>query len=122
MENRLPVLWTYGVETGKISRQKLVDLYATSPAKNTGIDHCKGRIAVGYDADMVIFDPAWRGIMSAQRSLHGVDFTPYEGMEQKGRPRQVLLRGEIIVDNGEYVGEGVPGRQVKGKPYGNSYR
>lgn len=122
MENRLPVLWTYGVETGKISRQKLVDLYATAPAKNTGIDHCKGRLAVGYDADIVIFDPAWRGVMSAQRSLHGVDFTPYEGMEQKGRPHQVLLRGELIVDNGAYVGEAVPGRQVKGKPYGNSYR
>lgn len=122
LENRLAVLWTYGVVPGKISRQKLVDIYSTTPAKNNGIDHRKGHIAVGYDADLVLFDPQWRGTMSAERSLHGVDFTPYEGMPQIGRPDKVFLRGNLIVENGEYTGEGIKGKQVKGKPYGLAYR
>jgi dihydropyrimidinase len=122
LENRLAVLWTYGVETGKISRQKLVDIFAASPAKNNGIDYCKGRIAAGYDADLIIFDPKWKGKMTIDRSLHGVDFTPYEGMEQIGRPDKVFLRGELIVENGKYIGDDVKGLQVKGRPFGLCYR
>lgn len=122
LENRLAVLWTYGVETGKISRQKLVEIFSTTPAKNNGIDYRKGHIATGYDADLVIFDPKWTGKITIDRSLHGVDFTPYEGMDQIGRPDRVLLRGEVIVENGEYIGEDVKGRQVKGRPFGLCYR
>ena len=85
MENRLAVLWTYGVEKNRITRQKLVDLYSTTPARINGIAHRKGDIAVGYDADIVLFDPAWKGTMSNQNSLQGVDYSPYEGMEQIGR-------------------------------------
>lgn len=60
--------------------------------------------------------------MTIKRSLHGVDFTPYEGMPQIGRPDKVLLRGQIIVENGEYTGQAVKGRHVKGKPFGLCYR
>ena len=122
MENRLAVLWTYGVETGKISRQKLVEIYSAAPAANCGIDYCKGSIAPGYDADLVIFDPKWRGTMSIENSLHGVDYSPYEGMQQSGWPDKVLLRGKVIAEKGRYTGGGFRGRQVKGRPFGRCYR
>src|SRR5699024_10689247 len=57
LENRLPMLWTYGVEAGKITRSELVDYYAASPARNNGIDHRKGYLSPGYDADIVIYNP-----------------------------------------------------------------
>ena len=57
----MEVLWTYGVEAGKISRQKLVDIFSSTPAKNNGLFPRKGSLSVGADADIVIFDPAYRG-------------------------------------------------------------
>ncbi len=122
MEHRLAILWTYGVETGRITKQKLVELFATEPARNTGIDYCKGHIAIGYDADLVVFDPAWKGVITNERSLQGVDYTPYEGMEQIGRVEKVFLRGEQIVDGGEYMGSAVKGTHVKGRPFGATYK
>ncbi len=122
MEHRLAILWTYGVETGRITKQKLVELFATEPARNTGIDYCKGHIAIGYDADLVVFDPTWKGVITNERSLQGVDYTPYEGMEQIGRVEKVFLRGEQIVDGGEYMGTAVKGTHVKGRPFGATYK
>ncbi len=122
MENRLAILWTYGVEKNRISKQKLVDLFSSAPARNTGLDHCKGHIGIGYDADLVVFDPAWKGIISNANSLQGVDFTPYEGMEQIGRAEKVFLRGEMIVDKGAYIGGAVKGKRVKSKPFGETYK
>jgi dihydropyrimidinase len=122
LENRLTVLWTYGVEEGKISKQKLVELYATNPAKNNGLDHCKGFIEVGYDADIVIYDPEYRGTFSNEKSLHGIDYCTYEGMEQKGQVETVLLRGQVVVKNSEYCGQKGQGQLIFGKPYGSMYR
>jgi len=122
MENRLAILWTYGVEKNLISRQKLVDLFATTPAKINGISHRKGHVGVGYDADVVIFNPDWRGIISNENSLQGVDYSPYEGMEQIGKVEKVFLRGKLIVDNGHYVGEKGQGELIKGKPFGLMYQ
>ena len=68
LQNRLNILWTYGVEEGRISRSRLVDLYATSPAKVNGLDR-KGRLAPGFDADIVIFDPEYRGTISYKTNL-----------------------------------------------------
>ncbi|AHM57199.1 D-hydantoinase [Peptoclostridium acidaminophilum DSM 3953] len=121
LENRLAVLWTYGVEKNKISRQKLVDIFATTPAKINGIADRKGHIAVGYDADIVIFNPEYKGVMTNETCLHNVDYSPYEGMEQIGRVEKVFLRGNQIVECGKYVGNGVKGELVKGKAYGLCY-
>ncbi len=85
VQYRLEVLWTYGVETAKITRQKFVDIVSTAPAKFNGLFPKKGHIGVGSDADIAIFDPAWEGTFSAEDSLEGVDFTVYEGMNKKGR-------------------------------------
>lgn len=122
LQNRLAILWTYGVETGKITRQKLVDIYASRPARNNGLDYCKGFIEVGYDADIVIYDPNYTGVISNNDSFHGVDYSPYEGMTQKGKVDTVFLRGSEVVKNGEYIGNKGDGKLIKGKPFGTMYR
>jgi len=122
LQNRLAVLWTYGVEAGKISRQKLVELFAANPAKNNGMYPRKGMIGIGSDADLVIFDPQWQGVMTVGDMLHGVDYCSYEGMAQKGRVEKVLLRGRLILDDANYIGKAGDGVLVKGAPFGASYQ
>lgn len=120
LQNRLNVLWTYGVCEGKISRSRLVDLYATMPARINGLTE-KGALATGYDADVVIFDPEYRGIISVDTNLEDVDYCPFEGFEQKGRAEQVFLRGNKIVEDGKYIGTKGQGKFVPGKPFGAAY-
>lgn len=120
VQNRINALWTYGVCTGKLSKQRFVDLIATSPARINGLT-AKGRIEAGCDADIVIFDPDYRGVFSVKNSLEGVDYCTMEGMEQKGRPDTVLLRGNVVVENGQYVGKAGNGKFVPGAPYGSAY-
>lgn len=121
VQDRLAILWTYGVEKGRISRQKLVDLFATTPAKNNGLDYRKGHIGIGYDADIVIYDPDYQSSISNESSLHGVDFNIYEGFEQIGKVDKVLLRGELVAEDGKYVGKEGQGKFIAGKAYGTAY-
>jgi len=122
LQDRLAIMWTYGVEKGKISRQKFVELFATAPAKINGLFPRKGTLAIGSDADVVVFDPNWKGIISNKTSLHGVDYSSYEGMEQIGRAEKVLLRGELTVDNGKFIGKAGQGQFVPGEPFGLAYQ
>jgi dihydropyrimidinase len=122
LQDRLGVLWTEGVCTGRISRSKLVELFATKPAEVGGIDHVKGRLAVGYDADVVLYDPAGEYPITNETRLHGVDFDPYEGFVQKGRVDLVLLRGEKVFEDDRYIGKKGQGVFVPGKAYGLVYR
>lgn len=115
VQNRMNAIWTYGVCTGKISRQKFVEIMCSNPAKNNGLAN-KGSIAVGYDADIVVFDPEYKGVMSVDNMLEGVDYSIYEGMKQSGRPETVLLRGKVIVENGKYIGQKGDGKFIKGVP------
>ena len=121
LENRLAILWTYGVEKNRISKQKLVELFSKNPARVNGIDHRKGDIAPGKDADIIVFNPNYKGIISNKNSLQGVDYSPYEGMEQIGRVEKVFLRGNIIVDDAKYIGNKGEGELIKGRPYGLCY-
>ena len=121
LENRLGVLWTTGVETGKITRSQLVDLFATKPAKINGLGDRKGHIGVGYDADIVLYNPNHKSVISNETSLQGVDYNSYEGMEQIGRPEKVFLRGQLIVDEGKYIGQQGQGEFVPGKAFGLCY-
>ena len=122
LQDRLAVLWTEGVGADRISRSKLVSLYATKPADVCGIGHVKGRLSVGYDADITVYDPAGEYTITNESRLHGVDFDPYEGYVQKGRVDTVLLRGETLVRGGEYTGSRSDGLFVPGKPFGAAYR
>ena len=93
-----------GVRKGKLGMQHFVDLVSTMPAKLFGLFPRKGTIAPGSDADLVIFDPERKLTISAANQHQRVDYTPYEGMQIQGIPDTVLLRGKVIVRNGEYVG------------------
>lgn len=121
MGDRMNVIWTYGVDAGKISRCKYVELCCTNPAKINGIYPQKGVLAPGSDADIVIFDPEYEGVFTNADSLQGVDFSTYEGMAQKGRPDKVFLRGELVADQGKYVGNSGTGKFVPAKPFGLCY-
>lgn len=117
VQDRLGMLWTYGVNTGRISRQRFVDLFATTPAKNMGLDHCKGHIGVGMDADIVIYDPEASSIISNANSFHGVDYNSYEGFKQEGKVEKVFLRGKLMMDDGDFIGTKGDGRFIPGKPF-----
>lgn len=122
LQNRLAVLWTYGVEKGKISRQQLVDYYSTTPAKLNGLYPKKGSLCVGGDADIVIYNPNYSGIFTVADMLHDVDYCSFEGMEQIGQVETVFLRGKKIVKEAKYVGENGDGKLLKGSPYGLMYK
>lgn len=119
--DRLNALWTYGVETGRMSRQKFVDVCCTQPAKLNGLYPRKGTIAVGSDADLVVFDPTYRGTITLETNPTGVEYNVFEGMEQKGRAETVLLRGKVVVDQAKYVGTPGEGKFIPGRPFGMAY-
>lgn len=121
-ENRLAILYTYGVLTGKLSLQRMVDVFSTAPAKFYGMYPRKGSIVVGADADVVIFDPEYTGKISVETSKQGVDYSTYEGFEQKGRAEKVFLRGNLTVDGGDFVGKIGQGKFIEREPYGFAYR
>ena len=121
LQDRLQVLWTNGVEIGKLSKQRFVELWAAAPAKINGLYPKKGTLAVGSDADVVLFDPKAKGKISVKDSFHGVDFNTYEGMDYIGKPTKVYLRGSLVFDNGEFLGKEGQGKFIKGKPFGLAY-
>lgn len=103
VEHRVMLMYE-GVNRGLLDIHHFVDLVATMPAKLFGLFPRKGTIAPGSDADLVIFDPKRSLTISASNQHQRVDYTPYEGITVHGVPETVLLRGRVIVQNGEYVG------------------
>jgi dihydropyrimidinase len=104
IQDRLSVLCAAGVHTGKLSPNKLVDLACTSPARMFGLFPRKGTLAVGSDADMVIFDPKAEFVMSKSMALSRSDYTPYEGMKVRGATWLVLQRGRVIARESKVMG------------------
>src|ERR1700689_1235300 len=102
---RLPILFSEGVKKGRISLSEFVALTATNHAKMYGLYPRKGSIMVGADADIAIWDPDKKVSLSQELMQHGSDYPPYEGMEVTGWPVKTLLRGAIIADDGQVVGE-----------------
>lgn len=103
IEHRLPLLYTYGVGSGKIPLTRFVDLVSTRPAKIFGLYPRKGTIRVGSDADLVIWDPGIRQVISAQRQWQRCDHTVFEGLETHGGPRFVFSRGEPVFSEGKIL-------------------
>ena len=113
VETRMYLMWDGGVRAGRISMNRFVEITSTAPAKIFGLYPHKGTIAVGADADLVVWDPEKRHVLS-DKTLHmRVDYTPYEGREVVGAPTHVLSRGKVVVENGNYVGKQGDGRFVK---------
>jgi dihydropyrimidinase len=121
VENRFGLLYTYGVAAGKINLNQFVAITATNAAKLFGLFPRKGTIAVGSDADIVIWDPAVRSILSARTQMQNVDYNLYEGIEQIGRPRHVFLRGKRIVTDGILNPYAPAGCYLARKPYSSGW-
>ena len=100
LENRLHMIHEFGVRAGRISLNRMVELLATNPAKLFGLYPRKGTIAPGSDADIVIFDPEKRHLITAATQHSKTDYNLYEGTEVTGSPEIVLLRGNVLVECG----------------------
>ena len=113
IENRLSLLYTNGVATGLMDLNRLVEIFSTNPAKLFGLFPRKGTIAVGSDADIVVFDPDTESVISAQTHHMNIDYNLYEGMAVKGVPEVVIANGRVLVEDGEYTGISAGGRFLK---------
>ncbi len=116
IEARLALAYHFGVGAGKLSLERWAEVCCTAPARLMGLA-AKGRAAPGYDADLVLFDPARRKRIDADTLHEAAGWTPYAGMEVRGWPRTVLLRGRVVVederlvvtDAGRFVARGLAG-------------
>jgi dihydropyrimidinase len=113
LETRLPLLFSEGVGKGRIDLQQFVALTATNPARMYGLYPQKGTIAIGADADLVIWDADRSVTISNSRLHHNVDYTPYEGMRITGWPAVTLSRGEIVWDGDGFRGRAGHGRFIR---------
>lgn len=117
LEDRMMVGWTHGVNSGRFSPSRFVELHCTNPAKIFGMYPKKGTIAVGSDADLLVWDPEKEHTISAETHHMRVDYNVYEGMTVKGLPVQVYLRGRKVVEDGEWVAEKGQGQFVRRSPH-----
>ncbi|MDQ6742003.1 MAG: dihydropyrimidinase [Candidatus Dormibacteraeota bacterium] len=113
IEDRLNMLHHFGVRSGRISLNRLVQLLSTNPARTFGLYPRKGTIAVGSDADLVVFNPERKLTLSAQTHHSNVDYNLYEGTEVVGAPETVLVRGQVVVQDRQLVAEPGAGRFVR---------
>jgi dihydropyrimidinase len=122
LENRLHMVHEFGARAGRITLNRMVELLATNPAKLFGLYPRKGTIAVGSDADVVVFDPERRHTISASTHHSRSDYNLFEGTEITGTPETVLLRGQVLVDDGKLVASGGTGRFVRRARFGEELR
>src|SRR5438094_1872546 len=122
LENRLHMIHEFGVRAGRISRNRMVELLATSPAKLFGLYPRKGTIAVGSDADIVVFAPEKKVTISAKTQRSKTDYNLYEGTEVTGTPEVVLLRGQVLVEGDELVAEPGIGQFVRRAKFGEELK
>jgi dihydropyrimidinase len=117
IEDRLSILFSEGVKKGRISLNQFVDITSTRAAKLFGLFPKKGTIAVGADADIVIFDPQVERVISAETHHMAVDYNAFEGMKVTGEPVSVLSRGEFVVRDKQFVGKPGSGQYLKRAKY-----
>ncbi|WP_336801088.1 dihydropyrimidinase [Kaistia sp. MMO-174] len=116
IEERLTLVYQ-GVNEGRFSVNRFVEMVSTTPARLFGLYPQKGSITVGSDADLVIWDPNATATIRQENLHHASDYTLYEGRKVRGLPMTVLRRGEVIVENREFVGGEGGGRYLQRKPY-----
>src|SRR3989440_5602961 len=113
VENRVPLIYNGGVVENRISLNRFVELTSTAAAKMFGLFPRKGTIAVGSDADIVVFDPEREQTLSVKTSHMNVDYNAYEGKKIKGVVETVLSRGRVVVEGGEFKGKAGDGQFLK---------
>jgi dihydropyrimidinase len=116
LEDRINVLYTHGVKRGLLDLQRFVDVASTQAAKIFGLYPRKATIQPGSDADLVIYNPAYRGTISAKTQAMNVDYNPFEGWPIEGRPSVVTVRGQVAVRDGKFVGTMGRGQLLKRAP------
>jgi dihydropyrimidinase len=117
IEHRLSLIYSGGVAAGRFSVNRFVELVSTTPAKLFGLYPRKGTIAVGSDADLVIFDSGRKHIISATNHHMRVDYSMFEGVEVTGMPETVLSRGRVIVDGDKFLGRPGSGEFLRRSTY-----
>jgi len=116
LEDRLPMLWTHGVATGRLTPNEFVAVTSTNIAKILNCYPKKGAVAVGADADLMVFDPEKSKTITASTQQSAIDYNVFEGQEVKGLPRFTLTRGKVAVYDGEIRTEEGHGKFVKREP------
>lgn len=119
IEDRFSLFFSEGVKKGRISINQFVDIVSTRIAKLFGLFPRKGTIAVGSDADIVIFDPNKERVISAETHHMNVDYSAFEGMKVTGEPISVLSRGEFVIREKEFVGKPGSGQYLKRARFGS---
>jgi dihydropyrimidinase len=122
LENRLHMIHEFGARAGRISLNRMVELLATNPAKLFGLYPRKGTVAVGSDADLVVFDPEKKLTITAANQHSKTDYNLYEGTEVTGSPEVVLLRGNVLVEGDELVASPGIGQYVARARFGKELR
>jgi dihydropyrimidinase len=116
IEDRVNLLYSHGVKRGRLDLDRFVDAASTRAAKLFGLFPRKGTIAVGSDADLVVYDINYRGVVSAKTQHVNNDYNGFEGMEIEGRPSVVTVRGMVQVRDGKFIGERGRGKMLKREP------
>ena len=119
LEFMMPVVWSAGVNTGRITLPRLVQVMCENPAKVFGIYPRKGCLRAGSDADLVLWDPAKRHVVTGERGV--TDFSTFEGFELLGMPVLTMVRGDVVVQDGGLTGKQGHSEYVPGDPAAASY-
>jgi dihydropyrimidinase len=122
LEDRVNLIYTYGVKRGGLDLHRFVDALSTRAAKLFGLFPRKGTIAVGSDADLVVYDTEYRGTISAAAQHTNNDYNGFEGFAIEGRPSVVTVRGKVQVRDGVFVGEPGRGRMIRRKPHSAAHQ
>jgi dihydropyrimidinase len=122
IENRLQLIYHYGVNAGKLPLNRFVEITSTTPARIFGMYPQKGEIAAGSDADIVIWDPKAPYTISATTHHMRVDYSMFEGYQVQGNARTVISRGEVIVDGGEFLGKAGRGNYLRRQARGGAWQ
>ncbi len=122
IENRLQLIYHHGVNAGKLSLNRFVEITSTAPARIFGMYPQKGEIAPGSDADIVIWDPKSIYTISSKTHHMRVDYSMFEGYEVKGNARTVISRGEVIVDGGQFLGKKGRGNYLRRQARGGAWQ
>jgi dihydropyrimidinase len=122
IENRLQLIWHHGVNAGKISMNRFVELVSTTPARLFGMYPRKGTLEAGSDGDIVIWDPEAEHTISARTHHMRVDYSMFEGFKVRGNARQVISRGDVIIEDGKFLGRAGRGQYLRRAAKGGAWQ
>ena len=117
LEDRLPMLWTHGVTTGRLTMNEFVAVTSTNIARILNLYPRKGAILPGADADLVVWDPKAKKTITAKKQMSAIDYNEFEGKKVEGLPRFTLSRGELMFEGGKLKADSPRGKFVKRQPH-----